>query len=189
MKYTKEQAQEVLKDWFDYKQCRATTKNTYEKFIESKFPSLEVGKWYKSEYGSLVFVESIQGCLFTGYGFNVFNDWQDSAAFWYTELFTTEATKEEVEAALIKEAERRGFIYGVKYDDINDGIRYECREQFELNPTFTKLMCTVGGGWIFKEGTWATPIVQDPTKEKLSELEDTIKKAQQEIQELKRLQK
>jgi hypothetical protein len=49
MKYTKEQAQEVLKDWFDYKETRATTKNTYEKFIESKFPSLDPTKEKLSE--------------------------------------------------------------------------------------------------------------------------------------------
>jgi hypothetical protein len=189
MKYTKEQAQEVLKDWFDYKEQRATTKNTYEKFIEDKFPSLEVGKWYKSKYDGLVFVESIQGVRFTGYGFNTANGWQDNADYWYTEAFTTEATKEEVEAALIKEAKSRGFRYGVKYNDINHGIRYKCKEEFKLNPTLTKLMCTVGGGWIFKEGKWATPIVQDPTKEKLSELEYTIKKVWREIQELKRLHK
>jgi hypothetical protein len=186
MKYTKEQAQEVLKDWFDYKVTRLTTKNTYEKFIEDKFPSLEVGKWYKSEYGALVFVESVQYGTFTGYGFNVFNYWQDSADFWYTELFTTEATKEEVEAALIKEAERRGIwqvpiknVYGYK---MFDNYFKSCYEP-ATNVLWSKY------GRVFENGEWATPIVQDPTKEKLSELEDTIKKAQQEIQELKRLQK
>jgi hypothetical protein len=188
MKYTKEQAQEVLKDWFYYKETRSTTKNTYEKFIEDKFPSLEVGKWYKRVTGGLLFVESIQCDTFTGYGFNYIDGWQDSIRYWDTKAFTTEATHEEVEAALIKEAERRGFRYGVEYNDIDDGMSYWCEEEFELS-TPTKLMCTFGGGWIFKEGKWATPIVQDPTKEKLCELEDTIKKAQQEIQELKRLQK
>jgi hypothetical protein len=49
MKYTKEQAQEVLKDWFAYKETRSTTKNTYEKFIEDKFPSLDPTKEKLSE--------------------------------------------------------------------------------------------------------------------------------------------
>jgi hypothetical protein len=49
MKYTKEQAQEVLKDWFDYKETRSTTQNTYEKFIEDKFPSLDPTKEKLSE--------------------------------------------------------------------------------------------------------------------------------------------
>jgi hypothetical protein len=197
MKYTKEQAQEVLKDWFYYKEQRPTTKNTYEKFIEDKFPSLQVGKWYKDGVNGvelLIFITEIRCDEIMAYGFGNSGYWCDNSNWYYNNMYKahqelTEATEEEVEAALIKEAERRGFRYGVEYNDINDGYRYLCKEEFELNPTFTKLMCTVGGGWIFKEGKWATPIVQDPTKEKLCELEDTIKKAQQEIQELKRLQK
>jgi hypothetical protein len=186
MKYTKEQAQEVLKDWFAYKETRSTTKNTYEKFIEDKFPSFEVGKWYKSISGSLVFVESVQDYTFTGYGFNALNGWQDSIDCWWTEPFKTEATKKEVKASLIKEAKRRG-IWEVP---INDAYGLN-----RLNRRFTTCYSTLENilwseyGKVFENGKWATPIVQDPTKEKLSELEYTIKKAQQEIQELKRLQK
>jgi hypothetical protein len=186
MKYTKEQAQEVLKDWFDYKETRSTTKNTYEKFIESRFPSLEVGKWYKSISGGLVFVESIQDYTFTGYGFNYLNLWQDIVDYWWTKGFTIEATHEEVKAALIKEAERRG-IWQMPSNDV-DGLNRLYRSftpcySIQDNQLWSEY------GKVFKNGKWATPIVQDPTKEKLSELEDTIKKAQQEIQELKRLQK
>jgi hypothetical protein len=186
MKYTKEQAQEVLKDWFDYKQCRATTKNTYEKFIEDKFPSLEVGKWYKGAGGSLVFVESIQVYAFTGYGFSAINGWRDSVEYWDTKSFTTEATHEEVEAALIKEAERRG-IWQVPINDVR-GLNKLDRYCGTCYSILENLLLS-NYGRVFENGKWATPIVQDPTKEKLSELEDTIKKAQQEIQELKRLQK
>ena len=186
MKYTKEQAQEVLKDWFAYKETRSTTQNTYEKFIEDKFPSLEVGKWYKSVSGGLVFVESIQGGTFTGHGFNYRGCWGNSSENWMVSAFTTEATKEEVEAALIKEAERRG-IWQVP---INCVIGMK-----QLNRIYDTRYCMLDNilwskyGRVFDNGKWAMPIVQDPTKEKLSELEDTIKKAQQEIQELKRLQK
>jgi hypothetical protein len=186
MKYTKEQAQEVLKDWFAYKETRSTTKNTYEKFIEDKFPSLEVGKWYKGVYGSLVFVESVQDYKFTGYGFDHVNGWENSDEEWVVSCFKTEATHEEVEAALIKEAERRG-VWQVPINDVfGDKM---LRDAFFSGYSSDKNNLWSKYGKVFENGKWATPIVQDPTKEKLSELEDTIKKAQKEIQELKRLQK
>lgn len=97
--------------------------------IEKEFPKLfpktelEVGKWYKVEsnlYDAIVFNNGTNDC----YGFNFSGIW--------TEIFglknsvnslkkITEATREEVEEALIKEAERRGVwdcpiidVYGDK---------------------------------------------------------------------------
>jgi hypothetical protein len=194
MKYTKEQAQEVLKDWFAYKKCRPTTSNTYEKFIESKFPSLEVGKWYKDtsrRSNLLVYITDLKANEILGYGFGFDGCWLELDC-WYRNNMPEanqelrEATKEEVEAALIKEADRRG-IWQVPINCVIGMKR--------LNRIYDTSYCMLDNilwskyGRVFENGKWATPIVQDPTKEKLSELEDTIKKAQQEIQELKRLQK
>jgi hypothetical protein len=163
MKYTKEQAQEVLKDWFDYKETRATTKNTYEKFIEDKFPLLEVGKWYKGIGSALVFVESIQGGTFTGHGFYFNGDsWNKSHGNWIVSAFTTEATKEEIEAALIKEAERRG-IWQVPIKDV-DGLNRMYRSFTPCYSIHDNQLWSEYGK-VFENGKWATPIVQDPTKD------------------------
>ena len=87
-------------------------------------PKLEVGKWYKSEMGSLF---SPKNNLVTGYGFTYYDgSWRDDI---HINKGHTPATNEEVETALTKEAERRGLVEGVSIS----------RNRFEVNKCKDKI--------------------------------------------------
>jgi hypothetical protein len=184
MNYTKEQAEQVLKD---YNQFHRQSGLWCDKdFINHKFPSLEVGKWYWVDNGLANELLICQQRNNPAFGFTSGGDFCDDMGNICVAQPYRLATDKEVEEALIAEAKRRGFKEGVKYKDINDKCIYPCQEEFELIDG--KLMCTVGGGWIFLNGEWAEILV-DPIKDKINELEATINKAQQEIKELKGLHK
>lgn len=90
-----------------------------KKKIKEMFPNvflkeLEVGKWYKYKKG-VFFIKSINGFWINVYGTNKDGEWMtDNAKTTYDSSFKP-ATNEEVEAALIAEAKRRGFVDGAKY--------------------------------------------------------------------------
>lgn len=74
-------------------------------------PKFEVGKWYKTNVETekhLYCVTKIDGDYACGYGFGCSGSWyKDSGVHWTDNV--REAAREEVEEALIKEAENRGF--------------------------------------------------------------------------------
>jgi len=116
----------------------------------------EVGKWYK--YPSSKTLKCYKGND-KYYGFIFNGEWDDE---WLSEMNFNEfikATDKEVEEALIKEAKRRGFKEGFKYncnnvhgrnDEVECGV-LKC-DIFESNKY--GLFCT-NNGWIFFEGKWA----------------------------------
>lgn len=153
-------------------------------------PKLEVGKWYWHLDNLLFFVREINGSKCFGYGL-----WGDD---WFNGEYPIhdmndsdsdirEASKEEVEKALIEEAKRRGFKEGVRFIPLYvDGSEYNNANTFEGDLSYDEsensldLDCSFR---VFANGKWATII--DERQEKIEELERKIEKAQQQIKELR----
>ncbi len=129
-------------------------------------PKYEVGKWYKADNNALVCYTGSGDNreTFEGYGFNI-DGWNDSTPNWARVCFKDEATNEEVQTALIKEAKKRGFKEGVRFElikgrigVINDTriIDYEFRYIHQENELVIQML---GASYtIFKNGKWATII-------------------------------
>ncbi len=155
-----------------------------------ELPKLEVGKWYKvfrdeKETSSLV--------VFSGhntptYGFtHISRSWTESYGchntFRNPDYVVKPATPQEVEEALIKEAKKRGFKKGVRFNSVAQG-----NISGNSNVTGSNVIeCTDGvnrvrcNGWtIYYKGKWATIIEQpkvtingDFTKEDLEKIIQT----------------
>lgn len=78
-------------------------------FVEEKGEPMIDGTWYKNNLGLFVYKSNEMTYGFYG------NIWRDDIVICYSRLGdnTVKATPKEVESALIKEAERRGFKEGV----------------------------------------------------------------------------
>jgi len=129
---------------------------------------LEVGKWAKDpttgESKFLFYIEDIDesGGLnpIFSYGFNLHGNWSGKACRSRDILKWREATHEEVSAALIEEAKRRGYKEGVVVSELGftksgaieaNGFNFES----DLN------MLLLGNSVIFDNGQWAE-IVEQP---------------------------
>jgi hypothetical protein len=121
-------------------------------------PKYEVGKWYKADNNALVCYTGSGDNreTFEGYGFNI-DGWNDSTPNWARVCFKDEATNEEVQTALIKEAEKRGFKEGVMFKSAFMGNKYQVAG-FEIDSNC--LHCKGNSGCIFDgdTGKWATII-------------------------------
>lgn len=145
--------------------------------------SLQVGKWYNYAWASdpdeilgIFFVEKIDDYkVWVTYGISFLDgwlnrDWYSSAHKW------TEATPEQVETALIEEANKRGFINGVyiKSPWLN-GVKSALT--IGSNYSYYNNELTVSGGigryTIFKDGIWAT-VIEQPI-DKFAELKEAHK--------------
>jgi len=151
-------------------------------------PKHQIGKWYKHKFGMLFCVTSINenGVLY-GYGFDKNGSWFSSIEESSTECacndvakeYTTEATPQEVEQALIEEAKRRYKIGDVIkcFDKIESEVKGTAFV-FYNNCLFSNGDSFGNSGWfntsglIFKEGQWATIIEQD----KFAKLKEAHKK-------------
>jgi len=109
MEYTREQAEQVLKD---YKKWLLNAPNEdvnrwHEMFLNDKFSKLELGKWYKCEAGC-IFVTSFEDNKVTFYGV-MFDDWHISemSENKFKLLKFELATGEEIVETLTNEAKKR----------------------------------------------------------------------------------
>lgn len=162
-----------------------------EKALLEPKKELEVGKWYFIENkncqtrktDALVFIKEFKGNDNTNYGFDSKGDWTNQ--FWADDLKNmgriVEATPQEVEEALIKEAKRRykvGDKLSEVYDDFSEGNRI-----FNLNLRHQVGLCDlwiddVNGylSCIFKNGKWAEVIEPELTlEERVKELEEKVR--------------
>lgn len=143
--------------WFDTLSFkRYATKEEIEKFEGNK--ELQAGKWYKHDSGSLCLVDSIDesGNVY-GYEIDTFGVWlnytnQDGAICLLNSIAkksVKEATPQEVETALIKEAKKRGLT---PYYDT-----------FYFDPTLSVLYDRFGLGQkvVFYDGKWEEVIKND----------------------------
>ena len=135
---------------------------------------LKVGKWYISETGTIAFIDSCANGKYYGYGLNNLGDWiNDGKNIFYMSYQKRIATRKEVEEALIKEAKKRGFKEGVRFESAFNGDDHIQRECLRFNVEDNTLVeCREGkifGNFIFHNGKWATII-----EEKKLTLEERI---------------
>lgn len=186
--YTKEQAEQVFLDFqrfigFD------SIAETEIKFLNHKFPSLEVGKWYMHLDNLLFYVREIKEKNCYGYGFWD-GEWFDDCKSIHDNNDCMQdirlATKKEVEEALIAEAKRRGYNNGVDFNCCTYSVKVKVSERIYFHIYENGDTHLYSNGFIFNNGKWAE-IINDPTKDKIAELEARINKGQKELQELKGL--
>lgn len=183
--YTKEQAEQVFLDFqrfigFD------SLAETEIKFLNHKFPSLEVGKWYwldnRCERELLICQQEYN----PAYGIDADGNWCNYMGNIYPSQKYRPATDKEVEEALIAEAKRRGYNNGVDFNCCTYSVKVKVSERIYFHIYENGDTHLYSNGFIFYNGKWAE-IINDPTKDKIAELEATINKAQQELKELKGL--
>ncbi len=168
------------------KQIKSIAEGGGKKKIKEMFPQvfgnkLEVGKWYfvdgnKCGNRGRYMIANFSGTeQYKNYGFDFLGQWNNEITIYHKDLGlnTRPATDEEVEAALIAEAKRRGFVDGVyvKADWIMTG------NNISSNPISLKeikldysndLDCRSSGGTrytLFRDGKWAE-IIKEKTLSK-----------------------
>lgn len=137
----------------------------------------EVGKWYIVEHLQKVSQNAIAYCSDLGeggkgnYGFDHQGNWMDGqkSSYGFSNVLrgllriVSEATDDQIEEALVKEATRRGIDYGVSV------ILVGGREQ-KLQHTHKKFYLStnslfIGNYLVFENGIWAEPIQEEPEPE------------------------
>lgn len=147
------------------------TKNDSWKFssILDTSIGLEEDKWYILGNNSIMFNEK-QG---KGYGINSMNEWVSNAE-WIKHEHNREfryASKEEVEKALIAEAERRGFKQGCHINNSSLGFCFNEIYKDSNLLSFDSKYLNIGKAKlaIFCNGIWAE-IIEQPKQEEITEL-------------------
>lgn len=147
-------------------------------------PELESGKWYKDTYersNLLVYITDIKDDEIVGYGFGVSGKWLAPNRKFYSwnihnaYSFLVEATDQEVEDALVKEAVRRGFKDNVIIDNSPLGFSHKRLHDEGENMFYTDGYLNIGhkGLAIFHEGKWAE-VIEKPV-DKFAELKEAHK--------------
>lgn len=131
-------------------------------FVEDKKELiLEFGKWYKRPHNKALFciVGNPENEPFEVYGFDMDGNWMEPNKITDKKVQTfkdneVEATPEEVKSALEKEAVKRGFVDGVRYNDVHTGSEHIVRNlQYCEDSNDVR-----ADGCIFFKGKWATII-------------------------------
>ena len=143
-------------------------------YLKETFPEvfkteLEIGKWYKGS-ADIEFLVYYQSNRFDNYGFWEDQPYRDNLSFgdcWGNMLRL--ATDEEVSAALINEAKKRGFKQGVTIlrGDWYSGssapkVTIE-KEQHTSGFEFHNNNLFLNGYILFKKGNWAEILPQEKT--------------------------
>jgi hypothetical protein len=166
MSYTREQAEEMIKDWNDFQVGDSKLFNSDMNFLDHKFgKQLKVGKWYKNdEFDSKICYQGDNGGFGTWkgiweIGWAINSDWQPM-------------TNEEVYYFLKSECEKR-----YKVGDMVRGLM-TCRERLIKFP-----MYEVTSEYFFisnisvldlNTGEWAGVIKKDPIAEQIEKLEKEL---------------
>ena len=123
----------------------------------------EIGKWYIGEDNHGIYLFNYNG---ESHAFGFYHDyWQsewyvgESSDGWGVDL--RQATATEIETALRKEAERRGFKKGVKYKGALYGHEEKIKSEFNYFSHGEKEYLTDGyGDSVYHNGNWAE-IIED----------------------------
>lgn len=148
-------------------QLEAAFKAQIDELRKEVKPKFEVGKWYTYNDASHIFnITEIKNDKIYGYGHSPISGWTNVTE-WYDSKRIIPATDKEVEEALIKEAERRGFKEGVKFKDMYSEI--ELRNGVFLYNCSDYGTCLIdnsksSGNYIFWGGKWAEIIKDEPIK-------------------------
>lgn len=161
------------------KDLHSVVGTVWQTSIETEFPKLfkeeeKLNGWYKDvkEKGWCMFIEN----GIAKYGFNTLGKWKEDLS-WNYELGENDykATDKEVGLALIKEAKKRGFKYGVVADLTNCGYYANRAKILNENYRYNGRWLSVDNFIIFEYGKWATIVPETITKEQAEkELGKTI---------------
>lgn len=158
---------------------------------------LEVGKWYKRIHNQALFcvVGNPNKEPFEVYGFDNGGSWMTSRdssvpiqTFKDSEVL---ASNEEVEAALIAEAKKRGFKEGANFKQMATNKSVEINKGFNFRHyDGIETLCVVydtenGGDNIFYNGRWAEIISQPEKEEEIDPLNIYIDYAESIIKQFK----
>ena len=128
---------------------------------------LEIGKWYKYKLALFYITNktSYNTNYYNVFGFDVDGNWMSDNAKTYFDERYIEATPEEVSAALINEAKKRGYKKGVKcYFGTEKHQRTISTDDiiFDTNYLNNGGLC-MGTNVIFTQGNWAKILPQEKT--------------------------
>ena len=186
MENTEEKIKEMAKLLHSF--SNAEMKQKIEQWFPECFKQkLEVGKWYQSKDSyAIYFIEEILNTenenRVNAYGFNNDGIWSENANRSYGRIAKCFrlATTEEVESMLIKEAEKRGLIEGVKINKLDNyyyGVLNTMiigKPKLELDGDILVTQSTNGYNTaLMKDGKWAT-IVETPKEMTLEEIEKQL---------------
>jgi hypothetical protein len=168
MSYTREQAEEVLKDWNKWQGDKLPIYEYNTEFLNHKFgQQLEVGKWYKHEvYGSVLCYKGKK----RGFGVE-YIDWHNDLHM-ESDRNWQPMTDEEVHDFLKSECKKR-----YKVGDVVKSV-YSC-----INIKIKSLTYNNDGEHVFIDcqaildlstGEWAEVIKKDPIAEQIEKLEKEL---------------
>lgn len=158
---------------FDFENINELKRGLKDKIKELEKPKLEVGKWYKTEDDVLFHVVSIDSNSYKTYGnykHGWGGDWRIGKKSNYAKK-AVEATKEEVEKALIKEAKKRGFKEGVTFRSATGSLTAFVVEG-SLYLEYS-ILYSDGRGCIFYDGNWAE-IIEESKELTIEQIQDKL---------------
>ena len=144
-------------------------------FPEAFEKQLEVGKVYKYPSLGEKFMFKFNGFGANNYGFSTIGEWRNDLWVWEDEVHLyKEATKEEWLEALKKEAKRRGFKKGVKYNYVDKPYLIKTfKDELDLG---NSVDLVDGGDVILEDGVWAKVIKEEtPTQEEIDRVINYLK--------------
>ncbi|MDV3749668.1 hypothetical protein CMU21_17710 [Elizabethkingia anophelis] len=184
-------------------EAHADACNEWKEKLEEWFPKVfeqkcEVGKWYwacESAKRSKTMLFFNNGENIT-YGWNWAGEWSNNITHGGAKITGIEATDDEIQQALVNEANKRGIVTGAVVNTkniINNGL-YRCRNTFINNSgfldykTFGDLRILYGreSGYaliVFKDGEWAK-VIEEPNPVEVSKY-DIAKLMNVEVSNLK----
>ena len=180
MNYTREQAEEVLKDYNEFIGCSRGLFSSDIPFLDKKFGvKFEVGKWYKSPHfkSAILYQGELENCV------GMFNgEW---GTFWSIADFYTEMTNEEVIDILIDEAKKR-YNEGDVVKGLSSGINYQINS-FVFGCSIDNEYFHISGTSVLdlSTGEWAEVIKKDPVKEQIEKLEKELETLKNKYNEQK----
>lgn len=154
-------------------QIKSIAEGGGKKKIKEMFPQffgnkIEVGKWYKMKEVNnrcIFYVSRINDDKMFGYGLSYSGYWFNHNEKENGHIGNPNcnnlyflATNEEVEAALIAEAKKRGFVEGVKYKN-TEGELHVCGDLYFGGNGW---IYSANQGMIFEDGKWAEIIKETP---------------------------
>ena len=167
MSYTREQAEEMIKDWNDFQAGESKLFNSDTNFLNHKFgKQLEVGKWYKH-------TKTDSKCCYQGNG-NGFGEWE---GYWGRNWSMRDSvwqpmTDEEVHDFLKSECEKR-----YKVGDVVKSVMSGFELKIDSN------VYSIEKGYFFYDfvavldlstGEWAEVVKKDPIAEQIEKLEKEL---------------
>lgn len=174
MKNTTEVPNELLKD--AHKEACQKWKNIIEDLAPELFKAkFKKGKWYIHSQGIAMFHSNGEQYGVGGFGIDGGGEWRNEFYIYeYSHEYFRLATPSEVEAHLIKEAEKRGFKKGVRISQtgINSEFTHfkEIEGEFAYYENDNSLDTKCGNGYVYRQGKWATIIPQEEVEISMDEI-------------------